>query len=75
MSVRVMGTARKLREIANFASLIQSHALSFFYLSSQITPLNKKKKHTIHAVIDRLIVKSEIRKTKYETNSNYKKYQ
>mgnify|MGYP001814490919 CR=1 FL=1 len=34
MSVRVMGTARKLREIANFASLIQSHALSFFYLSS-----------------------------------------
>jgi NAD-reducing hydrogenase large subunit len=34
MSVRVMGTARKLREIANYASLIQSHALSFFYLSS-----------------------------------------
>jgi NAD-reducing hydrogenase large subunit len=34
MSVRVMGTARKLREIVNFASLIQSHALSFFYLSS-----------------------------------------
>jgi NAD-reducing hydrogenase large subunit len=34
MSVRVMGTARKLREIVNYASLIQSHALSFFYLSS-----------------------------------------
>ncbi len=34
MSVRVMGTARKLREIVNFASLIQSHALSFFYLAS-----------------------------------------
>ena len=34
MSVRVMGTARKLREIVNFASLIQSHALSFFYLSA-----------------------------------------
>jgi NAD-reducing hydrogenase large subunit len=34
MSVRVMSTARKLREIVNFASLIQSHALSFFYLAS-----------------------------------------
>lgn len=34
MSVRVMGTARKLREIVNYASLLQSHALSFFYLSS-----------------------------------------
>ena len=34
MAVRVMGTARKLREIVNFASLIQSHALSFFYLAS-----------------------------------------
>jgi NAD-reducing hydrogenase large subunit len=34
MSLRVMGTARKLREIVNYASIIQSHALSFFYLSS-----------------------------------------
>jgi len=34
MSLRVMGTARKLREIVNYASVLQSHALSFFYLSS-----------------------------------------
>ena len=34
MSVRVMGTARRLREIVNYASIIQSHALSFFYLAS-----------------------------------------
>ncbi len=34
MSVRVMGTARRLREVVNYASLIQSHALAFFHLSS-----------------------------------------
>lgn len=34
MSVRVMGAARKLREILNYASVIQSHALSFFYLAA-----------------------------------------
>ncbi|NDJ53003.1 MAG: Ni/Fe hydrogenase subunit alpha, partial [Chloroflexi bacterium] len=34
MAVRVMGTPRMLREIVNFGSLIQSHALSFFYLAS-----------------------------------------
>ena len=34
MSLRVMGTARKLREIVNYASILQSHALSFFYLSA-----------------------------------------
>ena len=34
MSVRVMGAARKLREIVNYASLVQSHALSFFYLAA-----------------------------------------
>ncbi len=34
MSIRVMGTAANLRRIVNLASLLQSHALSFFYLSS-----------------------------------------
>ena len=34
MSVRVMGTAQKLRKIVNYASLVQSHALAFFHLSS-----------------------------------------
>ncbi len=34
MSIRVMGTAAKLRRIVNLASVMQSHALSFFYLSS-----------------------------------------
>ncbi|MGF1506395.1 MAG: Ni/Fe hydrogenase subunit alpha [Chloroflexi bacterium] len=34
MSVRVEGTAADLRRIVNYASLLQSHALSFFYLSS-----------------------------------------
>src|SRR5690606_34490674 len=34
MSIRVMGTAANLRRIVNLASILQSHALSFFYLSS-----------------------------------------
>lgn len=34
MAVKVPRTATLLRLIANYASLIQSHALSFFYLSS-----------------------------------------
>ena len=34
MAVQIPETAYKLREILNLASLIQSHALSFFYLSS-----------------------------------------
>ncbi|MBN2556441.1 MAG: Ni/Fe hydrogenase subunit alpha [Anaerolineales bacterium] len=34
MSVRVMGTAQKLRKIVNYASLVQSHALAFFHLAS-----------------------------------------
>lgn len=34
MSVRVMGTAQKLRKIVNYASLLQSHALAFFHLAS-----------------------------------------
>jgi NAD-reducing hydrogenase large subunit len=34
MSVQIPYTARKLRRIVNLASTIQSHALSFFYLSS-----------------------------------------
>ncbi len=34
MAVRIPETARKLRRIVNLASILQSHALSFFYLSS-----------------------------------------
>jgi NAD-reducing hydrogenase large subunit len=34
MAVRIPETAEKLRRIMNLAQLIQSHALSFFYLSS-----------------------------------------
>lgn len=34
MSVRVPKTAKMLREVVNFGSLIQSHALSFYYLAS-----------------------------------------
>ncbi len=34
MAVRVPKTAIKLREMVNFGSLIQSHALSFYYLAS-----------------------------------------
>lgn len=34
MSIRVMGTPANLRRIVNLASILQSHALSFFYLSS-----------------------------------------
>src|SRR6516162_2937210 len=34
MSVRIPPTAVKLRRIANLAQIAQSHALSFFYLSS-----------------------------------------
>jgi NAD-reducing hydrogenase large subunit len=34
MAVRIPPTATKLRRIVNLASTIQSHALSFFYLSS-----------------------------------------
>lgn len=34
MAVQIPPTAAKLRRIVNYASLIQSHALSFFYLSS-----------------------------------------
>jgi len=34
MSVRVPKTAENLRRILNFAQIVQSHALSFFYLSS-----------------------------------------
>ena len=34
MAVRIPETAEKLRRIMNLAQIIQSHALSFFYLSS-----------------------------------------
>lgn len=34
MAVRVPETAANLRRVANLAQTIQSHALSFFYLSS-----------------------------------------
>lgn len=34
MGVRVPDTATKLRKIINYASILQSHALSFYYLSS-----------------------------------------
>ncbi len=34
MAVRVPPTARKLRELVHYAQIVQSHALSFFYLSS-----------------------------------------
>jgi len=34
MAVRVPPVAKKLRELVHFAQLVQSHALSFFYLSS-----------------------------------------
>jgi len=34
MSVRLPKTAENLRRILNFAQIVQSHALSFFYLSS-----------------------------------------
>src|SRR3974377_1396750 len=34
MAVRIPPTARRLRELLHFAQIVQSHALSFFYLSS-----------------------------------------
>src|SRR5690606_28003528 len=34
MGVRVPDTAVKLRKIINYASILQSHALSFYYLSA-----------------------------------------
>ncbi|HXJ86600.1 MAG TPA: Ni/Fe hydrogenase subunit alpha [Candidatus Binatia bacterium] len=34
MAVRIPPVARKLRELIHFAQIVQSHALSFFYLSS-----------------------------------------
>src|SRR3954463_180041 len=34
LAVRIPPTAAKLRKILNLAQLVQSHALSFFYLSS-----------------------------------------
>jgi len=34
MAVRIPPTARKLRELIHFAQIVQSHALSFFYLSA-----------------------------------------
>jgi len=34
MAVRIPSVARKLRELVHFAQIVQSHALSFFYLSS-----------------------------------------
>jgi NAD-reducing hydrogenase large subunit len=34
LAVRIPETARKLRELLHFAQFVQSHALSFFYLSS-----------------------------------------
>ncbi len=34
MAVRIPPAARKLRELIHFAQIVQSHALSFFYLSS-----------------------------------------
>jgi len=34
MGVRIPPAARKLRELAHYAQIVQSHALSFFYLSA-----------------------------------------
>lgn len=34
MAVRIPAAARKLRELIHFAQIVQSHALSFFYLSA-----------------------------------------
>ncbi|MGA9529450.1 MAG: Ni/Fe hydrogenase subunit alpha [Terriglobales bacterium] len=34
MAVRIPPTARKLRELVHYAQIVQSHALSFFYLSA-----------------------------------------
>jgi len=34
MAVRIPATAKKLRELAHFAQIVQSHSLSFFYLSA-----------------------------------------
>lgn len=34
MAVKIPPTARKLRELAHYAQFVQSHALSFFYLSA-----------------------------------------
>ena len=34
MAVRIPGTAHKLRELVHMAQIVQSHALSFFYLSA-----------------------------------------
>jgi NAD-reducing hydrogenase large subunit len=34
MAVRIPAAARNLRELAHFAQIVQSHALSFFYLSA-----------------------------------------
>lgn len=34
MAVRIPPAAKKLRELVHFAQIVQSHALSFFYLSS-----------------------------------------
>ena len=34
MAVRIPPVAKKLRELVHFAQIVQSHALSFFYLSS-----------------------------------------
>lgn len=34
MGMRVAPAARKLRELAHYAQIVQSHALSFFYLSA-----------------------------------------
>jgi NAD-reducing hydrogenase large subunit len=34
MAVRISAAARKLRELLHYAQFVQSHALSFFYLSS-----------------------------------------
>lgn len=34
MAVRIPSVAKKLRELVHFAQIVQSHALSFFYLSS-----------------------------------------
>jgi len=34
MAVRIPPAAKKLRELAHFAQIVQSHALSFFYLSA-----------------------------------------
>ncbi|HUA16247.1 MAG TPA: Ni/Fe hydrogenase subunit alpha [Verrucomicrobiae bacterium] len=34
MAVRIPAAAKKLRELAHFAQIVQSHALSFFYLAA-----------------------------------------